>query len=405
MSTFNIGPEKEVKEERGFVSVVNSSKTPLTGDAVFTGQGEPVYTYATITVFVDTDVDGTLSMQFSSDKANWDRAKVVSVDQTLGSGSVHTLETVSKYFRVVYTNGSSAQGHFRLQTIYHSTRSGFLTSSPDERISKTNDAQIVRVSNDPFLDISRSLYKDKIPIHKFGANPTTPSGERDIWGYGSTSAGDVNYNWLTSDAAVRIKAGGNAADASGGNGARSITVEGLDENWAIASESITCNADGTLASSATTTTFIRVSRAYVATCGTYTGSNTGAIVIETTGGTVVAYIPAGLGQTEMSMYSVPANYTAYLRHAHGSVNAGTNKESTITFYKRENGNTVAAPFKPKRIVHQWEALQGVAELDFYSSVVLPPYTDFWATSEGAVSSASVNYDLFLVKDEAGMDPQ
>ena len=128
----------------GKVSTDNSSTATLSGAAVFTGTGEDVSPYSTITVFVDSDVDGTLSMQFSTDDTNWDRAKVVPVNQELASGSVHTLEVVSQYFRIVYTNGASAQGHFRLQTIYHNARSGFLTSSPDQVISKINDAQTDR---------------------------------------------------------------------------------------------------------------------------------------------------------------------------------------------------------------------------------------------------------------------
>jgi hypothetical protein len=349
---------------------------------VFTGTADDISSYSTITVFVDSDVDGTLSMQFSIDGANWDRTKVVDVDQLIGSGSVHTLEVVAQYFRVVYTNGSSAQSHFRLQTIYHVTRSGFLTSSPDQKISRVNDAQIVRVSNDPFMDLSRSLYADKIAVHKFGANDKSPSGtERDVWTYGATDKGNVNYNWLQAAAAVRIKAGGNAADAAGQAGAQSITVEGLDENWAEASEDIVTN--GTLVSTATTTTFIRVNRVFVKDVGTYTGANTGDITIETTGGTVVAFIGAGLGQTQLSNYSVPATYTAYLRHAHGSVSAGTNKDATLVMYRRLNADDVSTPFSPKRIVHKWEQLQGIAELDFYSMPSFGPKSDLWWTATGS----------------------
>jgi hypothetical protein len=209
----------------GKVSTDNSSTATLSGAAVFTGTGEDVSPYATITVFVDSDVDGTLSMEFSIDNTNWDRKKIVPLDIGISSGSVHTLEVVAQYFRVVYTNGSSAQGHFRLQTIYHNARSGFLTSSPDQIISKINDAQVVRVSNDPYLDISRNLYADKKSFHRFGYNESVPNGtERDIWAYGATTVGNTDYNWPTTDEKFRVAAGGNAADTSAGLGARQFRL-------------------------------------------------------------------------------------------------------------------------------------------------------------------------------------
>ena len=390
----------------GFVSTVNSTSSILTATSVFTGTSEDVSHYATITVFVDSDQDGSLAMQFSIDGTNWDRAKTVAVDQTIGTGSVHTLEVVSQYFRIVYTNGSTNQTHFRLQSLYHNARSGFLTSSPDEQISRTNDAQLIRVSNDPFLDLSRGLYKDKSVVHKFGANEGAPAAERDVWQYGDTAIGNIDYNWLQAADTVRIAAGGNAADTSAGAGARTVTIEGLDSNWELTSEVLTTN--GASASTASSTSFIRLHRAYVSDVGTYTGSNTGAITLETAvGGDVLGHILAGLGQTQLTMYTVPLNYTGYLRHAHGSVSAGTNKDSTLTMYRRLSAEDVAAPMTDggKRLMHRWEQLQGVAELDFLAMPSLPAQTDVWWTSKGNTSSISVVYDLILVKNDSPTNPQ
>ena len=167
--------------DSGYVSKANSSTTNLTTGASFTGTAEDIHQFSTITVYVDTDNDATLKMQFSSDGVNWDRTKQVPIDQTISSGSVHTLEVVANFFRVVLTNdGADTTTHLRLQTIYHVQRSGFLTSSPDQKISKINDAQIVRVSNDPFMDLSRGLYSDKIAIHKFGANDLIQIGRAHV---------------------------------------------------------------------------------------------------------------------------------------------------------------------------------------------------------------------------------
>jgi len=396
-----------ITANRGVVSTNNSTTTPLGISAVFTGTGDETTSYACITVLIDTDVDGMLSMEFSTDNTNWDRSKDVPIIQAISTGSVHTLEVVSKYFRVVYTNDVIGQTHLRLQTIYHSAKSVFLTSSPDEVISKINDAQVVRNSNDPILDISRSLYADKIAIHKFGNNESSPSGtERDVWDYGSTLSGGIDYNWLTSADTVRVAAGGSVNDdASAGIGAQKVLVEGLDSNWDLASEEI--SLAGVVASSSTSTSFIRVNRMIVTDVGTYTGSNSGTIVLETTTiGDVVASIDAGIGQTRMSMYSIPAGYTGYFISAYVASAAGTNKDSTIKIFRRENADDTTTPFTSKRIMNEWGNLQGFSDLNLTSHPAVSEKSDIWATATGsALTSVSVSYDLILIQGDNPTNPQ
>ena len=115
---------------QGIVDSNNSTTSTLSGSGTYTGTGTDVTLYSTLTVMFDTDVDGTLKVQFSADNSNWDREKEIVADTDISTGSVHTFEIISQYYRVVYENGSSAQSHFRLQAILHSAKSGFITSSP-----------------------------------------------------------------------------------------------------------------------------------------------------------------------------------------------------------------------------------------------------------------------------------
>ena len=125
---------------------------------------------------------------------------------------------------------------------------------------------------DWFLQASR-VWTDGITTqHKFANNPSLTTIE-DVWATGGTYAG-----WITYTAAVRVAAGGNAADTAAGAGARTVYIEGLDQNWAVANETVTLA--GGSASSFTSTTFRRVYRAYVASTGTYHGTNTAAISIQ-----------------------------------------------------------------------------------------------------------------------------
>ncbi len=388
------------------VDTANSSTTPLSGGATFTGTGTDVSQYSRISVFVDTDVSGTLKMQFSSDGTNWDRTKPVDIDVTnIGDGSTHTLAVATQYFRVVVENGASAQSHLRLETMYHKYDGGMLSSSPDQRISRTNDVRLSRVVNEPSWDLARNLYADRYVVHKFGDNPSTPAGERDVWLWGANAgAGNIDYPWPTAAETVRIRAGGNAADTAAGAGAREITVVGLDENWAEATETIA--TAGASASSATTTTFIRVIRAYVSESGTYGAANTGSIVIENTTSTdVLGAMQAGRGQTQLTMYTVPDGYTAYLKRVSVDVNTTANKELTIRMYQRRDADNTVSNIRAPRLVTAFEGLSGEAVTVFDSAPSFPGKTDLWLTSEGnSGSGVSASYDLWLAVDDI-VDPQ
>lgn len=93
----------------------NSSTTPLAGNASFTGTGIDVSNYGVITTFIYTDQPGTLYMQSSIDNVHWDDSRAYVID---GYDAEHIQSgPQARYFRVVYTNGTSAQSIFRLQTI------------------------------------------------------------------------------------------------------------------------------------------------------------------------------------------------------------------------------------------------------------------------------------------------
>lgn len=376
----------------GDVSGGNSTAIALGAGESFTGTAEFLFMYASVTVMVYSDVDSAangLAMQFSADGVNWDRAKSVTV--VGGSSQAHALLTISKYFRVVYTNGSSAQSEFRLQTVYHRSRERALTSGTTQTLQTWDDVALERPASDFFLDASAGRIGYASTVQKFGSNNDVGTGAyEDIWQAGGT------YNWLTAASAVRVKAGGNAADTAAGAGAQSVTIVGLDENWAEASETVATN--GALASSPTTTTFIRVFRAYVENAGAYTGVNTGDVTIETTGGTTVGFISAGLGQSQLGLYSVPAGKVAYLQRFRIVANSGANKTATIRLWQRRDADDVATPFKPKRLVDVFNGVSGEVSVEHATYPSFPAKTDIWfdAIGDANATSVDVSFDLILV---------
>lgn len=174
-------------------------------------------------------------------------------------------------------------------------------------------------------------------------------------------------------------------------------VQGLDSDWNPTSTTLTLA--GTSASTASTQTFIRVFRAWVATTGTYTGANTGDVVIESpVTGDTLAFIEADAGQTQLSMFSIKAGYTAYIEHAEVYVEGKNNAD--VFFFQRQNADTVSAPFSAKRILSIWDGVDGGATTSFNSRVQIPAKSDLWFTvTTGSGSKAVVTkYDLVLVKN-------
>lgn len=147
----------------GFVSSDNSSASTLGIGATFTGTGEDVSKYSTVSVTIESDVDsagGGVSMEFSSDNTNWD---IISTVLTYNQSCLKFSQNFvveARYFRIVYTNGGSAQTFFRLQTLYHISKPALNSVQQFAPISPLIDAfGRMRVS-DPFNLIELTHVRD-----------------------------------------------------------------------------------------------------------------------------------------------------------------------------------------------------------------------------------------------------
>lgn len=102
----------------GHISDTNSTSSPLSAGATFTGTSTETINHGIAMVSVFSDVasatDG-LSIQFSSDNTNWDITDEYTIPAN--KGKIFSVQTSARYMRVVYTNGGSNQTAFRLQTV------------------------------------------------------------------------------------------------------------------------------------------------------------------------------------------------------------------------------------------------------------------------------------------------
>lgn len=199
------------------------------------------------------------------------------------------------------------------------------------------------------LDIASGASTEWSVVHKFGRNVGVSTS------YVPVSIGGVYQTPQPASATtLRIKAGGDANDTAAGTGARSIHLIGLDETGAEVSETVV--TAGASASSATTTTFIRLYRVHVEDSGTYAssaaGSHSAAITIENgSGGTDWATIDATafpLSQSEIGAYTVPVGYEAYIQSINVVVDAS--KTTRIILFKRAGVTDASAPYEAMRVV-------------------------------------------------------
>ena len=244
------------------------------------------------------------------------------------------------------------------------------------------------------LFVAGGKFGDEIlSVRKFGHNEAVTDSFSDLWDGGG------DYPFPTTANPVRIAAGGNAADTAAGLGARSILIQGLDENWNPASEELATN--GALASADTVTSFIRVFRVYVKDSGAYGAANTGTISIETNpGGVELARIPASHGQTQMAIYTIPAGYKGFLN----SYDITADKTGSATFdvriWRREDADVTIAPTTSPRMVVE---VHGISDRDsrvFHTfPEMLPPKTDIWidAKASAGTNQIAAEFDLWLTK--------
>ena len=186
------------------------------------------------------------------------------------------------------------------------------------------------------LAISKGHTKGHRTLYKFGYNPDVNGDEETVWEQGG------DYPWLDS-AVTMFVSSTSVNDTSGGSGANTILIQGLDENYVEIEETITLNGQTQVA---TQLSYLRIYRAFVTLAGS-SGTSGGIIYIGSSGatggvpnGTVYANLSIG-NQTQIAASTVPAGHTLYLDEI--NINAAlniANKRVNASFHTRDFGSNV-----------------------------------------------------------------
>ena len=146
---------------------------------------------------------------------------------------------------------------------------------------------------EPFeLQVARGQITGHEVVNVFGYSTGTPNtGFIAAWENNSAYA-------FPTVASTMVVTSSSASDT-----AVTILIDGLDANYDSITESV--NVNGTNAVT-TTKVFFRI-HSVVTTAGTAVGT----MYVKNAGGTTYAQVAIGAGRTNMSVYTVPAGYTAY----------------------------------------------------------------------------------------------
>ena len=230
--------------------------------------------------------------------------------------------------------------------------------------------------------VSGGYVSDHSFNHKFGAVPAmSQNTQGTVW-----DINDTLYPWTALDtpAVVNVERN-NVADEG-----HTVTVQGLDADYNPVEDTIVINGADTLG----TVLFKRVNRAFVSNGGS---SNTGNIDIEAgaAGGTTVARITAGKGQTLMAVYTVPAGKTGYLYQGTATVQA--NADATGDMMVRYFGQDTF------RVGHTFEVsgTGGQYLYDFAFPIPIPEKSDIDVRARVRSNNArfTAAFDILLVDND------
>ena len=359
----------------------NTTTTALSGAATYTGGWTDVGAYTYVTVAAKADVAGTLYMEFTNDATQANADSTLTYDVAANINEVHTLKRTRRYYRTRYLNGSSAQSSFEISTFLDQS-SGLLVAPANLTLGQDADAIAVRAIEGE-QDIAEGKRAGYSIVNKFGSNDAVTTVE-DVW-----SGGGVYTGFPTGSAELVTV----SSSVSGDDSDFEVTIYGLDANGALQSEAITL--DGTnLVDSANT--YTRVFRGVITASGTSNTEFTAGTITcahKTTTANVFFVMPAGVNQSRVGAYTIPAGKTGYLRQFDVEMAKSNNATATGGLWVRENG-------APPRVIRNFTIGQtSPYNTNIYGGLVFPALTDVAVrilTVSSGTLQVTTNFDIVLV---------
>lgn len=374
----------------GSESTGNSSTTILTSGSTFTGTGEQ-NGCAQVGVMVKTDQPGTLYFDFSPDGTNWDSTFPVSGFRLAANISeFHSAIKLGRYFRVRLVNDADGdQTYLRLNTYYGDS---FVPASAPANQSHGLDADAILTKIIPYwLQVNRGLVGGVTFINKFAKNADASAGD-------TIEIGQAAFSYPATAEVVNVVSTDAGDDGSPeGLGAFTLEINGIDEFFDIATETVTLNGTTNVP---TTTKFWHINTARVTTASTVAGAlGTLTLTSSAAGTPTMVTLAIGTNRTQVSNYMVPRNCAAYFNKPQMTfVNTSNNAQCEVALYERVFGGV-------DELRHDWIMQSGSkgdyqpkdfgAGLKFMEKSII--YFKVISVGTGT-NILTVDYDIWLVSE-------
>ena len=235
---------------------------------------------------------------------------------------------------------------------------------------------------EPFdLQVARGQVDGHTGIEIFGYSPNIANTATGPMWEGQTQSGGLYVP--PSTAAPLVLVSSSASDTT----ALSVRIEGCGANFVALNETIALNGTTNVT---TTNSFLRINAMYVTN-----GTNVGTITAKISS-TTYAQINAGIGQTQMSIYTVPAGYTFYLSYTQYDAAIGFTSSAYMTGQEYNKDNTTGQI----TVTHQTVFVQK-QETPFTAPIPHPEKTDIQfcvKTSAGGPLTCSMYAGGILIKN-------
>ncbi len=195
-----------------------------------------------------------------------------------------------------------------------------------------------------------------------------------------------------------------ADDTSAGTGARQVTIQGLDTNWELVTQTVATNG---LTPVALTTDLRRLFRWYVSESGTYANatanSHDGTLTLRvaSAGATwsTIGVLPRPVGQSQIACYTVPDGFRAYV-YTH-EIRVDSTKSADISMFVRNGADDVTTPFSALRLAANFIGVSGIAQSDTNSprdGFAAPADIVFMGKISTGTADVVVDFEILLVQD-------
>jgi hypothetical protein len=205
--------------------------------------------------------------------------------------------------------------------------------------------------SEPFdLQVARNLIKYHSQVNIFGYQTAVGTSQYAVW------ENVADYVFPVSAQTMNLVSTNNADTAT-------ILINGLDSGYNIISETLVLT--GTTVVS-TVNTYLRILNMSVSV-----GSSTnpaGTVTLKNTAGTpntiTYAQINAGVGATQMSVYTVPAGYTFYLSRIDASTSLNGNNAAYVNYRNKNVSSAGVVTYRAQAAFTQNYRIQRVVALPF-----------------------------------------